>query len=108
MHGALPVLFPGHIQMDVDRLATQFRDFCRHPHSIHVEQVADDHLGPFLGEESGLSRSLTTGSPANQGNLSVHASQNTSLAREIRWESEYLHYTTLSKLDHTLAVCQKF
>ena len=81
LHGILPVRFTGNVQVDVQALAAGLIDFRLYLRPQVIQDVADDHPGPFSGEHPGFNRTLPPGSAADQSYLSFQSRHHFPLLR---------------------------
>ena len=58
VHGALPVFFAGHVQVDIFDLAAELRDFGLDLPALVIEHVAEHDHGPLAREQFDLDRAL--------------------------------------------------
>ena len=72
-HGVLPGALVDHIQIDEDTISAGFIDLGFGAFAVFIQNVADDNLGPFLGEHPGLDCPHTPGPAADQGHLVLQA-----------------------------------
>ena len=71
-----PIVLAGHVQVDVQSVATSLGYFRCHGHTLGVQEVADDYLGAFLGKHPRLGGALTPRSAADKGYLAIQPSHN--------------------------------
>ena len=74
VHGALPVVFAGHVQVDIFDLAAELRDFGLDLPALVIEHVAEDDRCPFVGEQLDLDSALAFGASGYDRNLAFQPS----------------------------------